>query len=174
MLIDDDVKHALIHEAGHATAYSLLQHQYAGIAVLREVLKFCNLVAPNGPVDGEAAGSAAEVLFFKHYDNSAARADRTGLGMTEEEYRKQVDLTVAFLSPHKKQIYKIYKQLLDKVLWRESLEDFPILAGPVGGMNLPSGNTFSMLITADEVATALAGAHATVDDGTEGAIPDRL
>jgi len=169
MLIDDDVKHALIHEAGHATAYSVLQHQSAGIAVLREVLKFCNLVAPDGPVNGEAAGSAAEVLFFEHYDLDAATAHRVGLGMTEEEYRKQVDLTVVFLSPYKKQIYEIYKQLLGEIIWRETLADFPILTGPVGGMNLPTGGTFTMLMTPDEIATVIANKQPAEGDGTRGA-----
>jgi hypothetical protein len=156
MQISDDVKHALIHEAGHAAAYHLLQHQNAGIAVLREGLKFCNIVAPSGPTHGEAGGSAAELLFFKDYDNDAARADKLGLGMTDAEYREQVNLTKAFLSPCKNHISKIYAELLSEVSWRNSLDDFPILAGPVGGMNLPPGGTFSMLMTADEIAAVMA------------------
>jgi hypothetical protein len=156
MIINDDLRRALLHEAGHAVGYYLLQHQSAGIAAIKEGLKFCNIVAPNSPQMGDAAGSAAEVLFLGEYDKSSTGPDRQTAGVSEEGYEGLVKAAVSLLSPHKRKIRRLNSILLERVRWRESLDDFPPIIGPVGGMQLPQdGNTYSLILPFDEISAAM-------------------
>jgi len=155
MIVNEDLKRALLHEAGHAVAYFLLNHQSAGIAVRKEGLKFCNIVASGSPPMGDAAGSAAEVLFLKNYDNSATSADRQPLSLSEEQFDELVKQTVPFLSPHKRKIRRIASLLIDLVRWRQSLDDFPEIIGPIGGIQLPQEGTYSSILSIDEIAAAM-------------------
>lgn len=156
MVIDSDLRRALLHEAGHAVAYYLLQHQSAGIAALKEGLVFCNFVAPNSPPKGAAAGSAAEVLILGDYDASGAGRDQKDLAISEAEYRDLVKRAASLLSPYKRQIRRIQSRLLDSIRWRETLDDFPPIVGPVGGMQPPQdGNTYSLIMSFEEISEAM-------------------
>jgi hypothetical protein len=157
MIVNSDLKRGLLHEAGHTVAYYLLQHQSGGIAARKEGLKFCNLVAPNSPEMGDAAGSAAELLFLMDYDSSAAGSDRKNLALSEAEFDELVKRTVPLLSPHKRKIRRIHSLLLDSIRWRESLDDFPPIVGPVGGMQPPQdGNTYSLILSLEDISGAMA------------------
>jgi hypothetical protein len=156
MVIDSDLKRALLHEAGHAVAYYLLQHKSAGIAVLREDIVFCNIAANNSPQSAVAAGSAAEVLVLGDYDASGAGRDRKDLAISEVEYGELVKCAVSLLSPYKRQIRRIQSRLLDSIRWRETLDDFPPIIGPVGGMQPPQdGNTYSLIMSFEEISAAM-------------------
>jgi hypothetical protein len=156
MIIDDALKCASLHEAGHAVAYYLLQHQSGGIAARKEGLIFCNLVAPDSPPMGDAAGSAAELLILGKYDESGARKDQTNLGLSPSQYTDLVNYTMAFLSPYKRNIKRIHSKLIESVRWRTSLDDFPDIVRPVGGMNPPDdGYTYSLIIPIEEIAAAV-------------------
>jgi len=156
MIINTDLKSASVHEAGHAVAYYLLQHKSAGIAARKEGLVFCNLVAPSSPPMGDAAGSAAELLILGDYDKSGARKDRTNLGLSEAEYNELVKSTISFLSPYKRKIKRIHSLLLERVRRRESLDDFPPIEGPVGGMNPPDdGYTYCLILSIEEISAAV-------------------
>jgi len=155
MEIDDDLKRALLHEAGHAVAYYLLQHQSAGIAALKPDLVFCNLVAPNPPPKGGAAGSAAEVLILGNYDASGAGRDRDDLSISEAEYGELVEDVVPMLAPYKRQMRRIQSFLLDSIRWRETLDDFPLIVGPVGGLQPPKDGSACLIMSFDEISAAI-------------------
>jgi hypothetical protein len=153
MLIDDDLKRAVWHESGHAVAYCLLKHQIAGIAAVLEGLKLCNLVAPDAPQVGDAADSAAEKLMLGDYDESGARQDKKG--MSDADYEALVQQAVELLTPHKRKIRRIYSLVISKISWREKIEDFPPLSASEAGMNLPEGNTFSLIMPFAEIQQAV-------------------
>jgi len=156
MVIDSELRRALLHEAGHAVGYYLLQHQIAGIAALREDVVFCNIVAPHSPQKAVAAGSAAEVLILGEYDASGAGRDQKDLNISEAEYGELVKCAVSLLSPYKRQIRRIQSRLLDSIRWRETLDDFPPIVGPVGGMQPPQdGNTYSLIMSFEEISAAM-------------------
>lgn len=157
MLIDDDLRRALLHEAGHAVAYHILGHQSGGIAVCREGVFFLNLVASNSPKIGDAAGSAAEVLLLGKYDPSGARADQTGLALSDGEYNQLVERSVSFLSPHKRVLRRIQSLLLSRLRPVQSLDDLPAITGATGGMQLPQdGRSYSLILSPEEISNAVA------------------
>jgi hypothetical protein len=153
MLIDDGLKRAVLHEAGHAVAYCLLKHQSAGIAAVLEGLKFCNLVAPDSPPVGDAAGSAAEKLILGDYDESGARQDKKG--MSDADYDALVQQAFESLTPHKRKIRRIASLVISKIIWREKIEDFPPFDESEIGMKLPEGNTFSLIMPFAEIQQAV-------------------
>jgi hypothetical protein len=153
MLIDDGLKRAVLHEAGHAVAYCLLKHQSAGIAAVLEGLKFCNLVAPDSPPVGDAAGSAAEKLILGGYDESGARQDKKG--MSDADYHALVQQAFESLTPHKRKIRRIASLVISRIIWREKIEDFPPLDESEIGMKLPEGNTFSLIMPFAEIQQAV-------------------
>jgi len=153
MLIDDVLKRAVLHEAGHAVAYCLLKHQSAGIAAVLEGLKFCNLVAPDSPPVGDAAGSAAEKLMLGEYVESGARQDKKG--MSDADYDVFVQQAVGLLTPHKRKIRRICSVVISEIKWREKIEDFPPLDESKIGMKLPKGNTFSLIMPFAEIQQAV-------------------
>jgi hypothetical protein len=156
MVIDNDLKRALLHEAGHAVAYYLLQHQNAGIAVLREDMVFCNIVVTNSPAEAVAAGSAAELLVLGEYDKSGAGRDQKDLDISETDFHELVKRTVPLLSPHKRKIRRIQSHLLSSIRPRESVEDFPPINWTVVGMQPPQdGNTYSLIMSAAEISQAM-------------------
>jgi len=156
MVIDSDLRRALLHEAGHAVAYYLLQHRSAGIAALKEDLVFCNIVGPHSPERAVAAGSAAEVLILGDYDASGAGRDQKDLAISEAEYGELVKSSVSLLSPYKHQMRRIQSRLLDSIRWRETLDDFPSIVGPVGGLQPPQdGNTYSLIMSFEEISAAM-------------------
>ena len=156
MMIDEDLKRALLHEAGHAVAYYLLQHESAGIAVLREDMVFCNIVVANSPQEAVAAGSAAELLLLGEYDKAGAGRDQKDLAISETRFDELVKRTVPLLSPHKRKIQRIQSHLLSSIRPRESLEDFPPINWTVAGMQPPQdGNTYSLIMSAVEISKAM-------------------
>jgi len=156
MMIDSDLRRALLHEAGHAVAYYLLQHRTGGIAVLREDMVFCNIAAPDSPQKAVAAGSAAELIIFGEYDRSGAGADQRDLAISETDYDELVRGTVPLLSPHKRKIRRIQSHLLGCVRWRESLDDFPPINWAAVGLQPPKdGKTYSLIMSVDKISEAM-------------------
>jgi hypothetical protein len=156
MVIDGDLKRALLHEAGHAVAYYLLQHRTGGIAVLKKDLVFCNIAAPDSPQEAVAAGSAAELLILGGYDRSGAGADQKDLAISETDYDGLVRTTVPLLSPHKRKIRRIQSHLLRCIRWRQSLDDFPPIDWAAVEMQPPKdGNTYSLIMSVEEISEAM-------------------
>jgi len=156
MIIDNDLKRALLHEAGHAVAYYSLRHQSAGIAALREDMIFCNIVASDSPPIGVAAGSAAEVLILGNYDGSGSRADQKNLSASDAEYAELVTSAVSLISPYKRQMRRIQSRLQDSIRWRETLDDFPLIDWASIGLRPPQdGHTYSLIMPFEEIAEAM-------------------
>jgi hypothetical protein len=153
MLIDDDLKRAVWHEAGHAVACCLLEHQSAGIAAVLEGLKFYNLVAPDSPEVGDAAGSAAEQLHARQLRRERRAAGQEG--MSDADYDALVQKAVELLGPHKRKIRRIYSLMISKIIWREEIADFPRLDENQIGMRLPAGHAFSLIIPFTEFRQAV-------------------
>lgn len=156
MLIDSELRRAFLHGAGHAVAYYLLQHQSAGIAVLREDMVFCNIAVANPPQEAVAAGSAAELLILGAYDKSGASRDQKDLGISETAYDELVTCTVPLLSPHKRKIRRIQSRLVSSIRPRGSIEDFPPINWTHVGMQPPQdGNIYSLIVSAAEISEAM-------------------
>jgi hypothetical protein len=150
--------HALVHESGHALMAVLQEISYHAIAYDKTALNFCTLteLPPESEYSEKhyffrAAGSAAELVIYGHYDEVTAKSDRlpfqnTGAPSVQDTLNEARTLLLGHETKVKQMVSQLKAKCLEVDLNMLVLRDVSIVG---------SDHKFGVLLTSEELKDAV-------------------